>query len=105
MNVDPLPFPRTALAAQMVFIFEHRLQPAPTLFAPEQKGKTTFLQQDFIPLARQYGFLVAMADLLAYPGKPRAVYRDGSPRSCSRCAEPESTLGAGKWLGPLGEKG
>jgi hypothetical protein len=74
VNVDPLHFPRADLAAQMVFIFEHRLQPALTLFAPEQKGKTTFLQQDFIPLARQYGFLVAVVDLLAYPDSPeRAI--------------------------------
>ncbi|WP_371229698.1 hypothetical protein ACAW63_24275 [Pseudomonas sp. QE6] len=58
----------------MVFILEHRLQPALRIFAPEQKGKTTFLQQDFIPLARQHGFLVAEADLLTDPDSPeRAI--------------------------------
>ncbi|MEP9317754.1 hypothetical protein ABKS89_11505 [Pseudomonas sp. LABIM340] len=73
-DADLLHFRRTDLAAQMVSIFEHRLQPALTLFASEQKGMTTFLQQDFVPLARQHGFLVASVDLLAEPDYPeRAI--------------------------------
>jgi hypothetical protein len=74
INIESLHFPRSELAARMMFIFEHQLEHALTLFAPEQKGKTTFLQQDFIPLASQHGFLVAVADLQTEPNNPeRAI--------------------------------
>lgn len=74
INIESLHFPRSELAARMMFIFEHQLEHALTLFAPEQKGKTTFLQQDFIPLASEHGFLVAVADLQTEPDDPeRAI--------------------------------
>lgn len=60
---DSLFYPRTALAQGIMATFESGLQSAATIFAPRRKGKTTFLLNDLIPLAREKGFLVASADL------------------------------------------
>lgn len=60
---DRLHFPRNELAELILSGFERRVQTATTIFAPRRKGKTTFLQNDLIPMAKERGFVVAMADL------------------------------------------
>lgn len=70
---DKLLFPRTAMAEGILGTFESRLQTAATIFAPRRKGKTTFLQHDLIPLAKERGFVVAMADLWMDKAHPERV--------------------------------
>lgn len=60
---DRLHFPRLPLATSIIDGFESNLQPATTIFAPRRKGKTTFVRNDLIPLAKTKGFIVATADL------------------------------------------
>lgn len=70
---DSLLFPRTALAEGILATFESRLQNAATIFAPRRKGKTTFLINDLIPIAKAHGFLVATADLWFDKAHPERV--------------------------------
>ncbi|HGO9799610.1 TPA: hypothetical protein ACLEB8_004798 [Pseudomonas aeruginosa] len=70
---DALFFPRTALAQGILGTFETGLQTAATIFAPRRKGKTTFLNNDLIPLAKERGFLVANADLWFDKAHPERV--------------------------------
>lgn len=53
--------------------FESRLQNAATIFAPRRKGKTTFLINDLIPIAKAHGFIVATADLWFDKAHPERV--------------------------------
>ncbi|EMG2117722.1 ATP-binding protein [Pseudomonas aeruginosa] len=72
-NKDSLFFPRTALAQGILATFEKGLQTAATIFAPRRKGKTTFINNDLIPLAKERGFLVANADLWFDKDHPERV--------------------------------
>lgn len=70
---DALLFPRTHLAEGILATFESRLQNAATIFAPRRKGKTTFLINDLIPIAKAHGFIVATADLWFDKAHPERV--------------------------------
>lgn len=70
---DRLHFPRQALAEHILQGFEQQLQTATTIFAPRRKGKTTFVNRDFIPLAVERGFVVASADLWLNKEHPERV--------------------------------
>ncbi|MGY2442353.1 hypothetical protein [Pseudomonas sp. SDO52101_S400] len=70
---DSLLFPRTNLAEGILVTFESRLQNAATIFAPRRKGKTTFLINDLIPIAKAHGFIVATADLWFDKAHPERV--------------------------------
>ncbi|ENQ7794988.1 hypothetical protein ACEQG5_006179 [Pseudomonas aeruginosa] len=70
---DRLHYPRTALANLIVEAFEQNLQTATTIFAPRRKGKTTFVRNDLIPMAKARGFLVAIADLWLDKPNPERV--------------------------------
>lgn len=83
---DTLLFPRTYLAEGILATIESRLQNAATIFAPRRKGKTTFLINDLIPIAKAHGFIVATADLWFDKAHPERVIAGGLD---------ESILGAG----------
>lgn len=70
---DKLLFPRTSLAEGILATFDTRLQNAATIFAPRRKGKTTFLANDLIPIAKEHGYLVASADLWMDKSNPERV--------------------------------
>ena len=70
---DRLHFPRHALAKSILQGFENNIQTATTIFAPRRKGKTTFVRNDLIPMAREKGFLVATADLWLDKDHPERV--------------------------------
>lgn len=70
---DQLHFPRHALAESILQGFENNLQTATTIFAPRRKGKTTFVRNDLIPMAKDKGFLVATADLWLDKDHPERV--------------------------------
>ncbi len=70
---DRLHFPRNRLAYQILGSFEAQLQTAVTVFAPRRKGKTTFVNRDLIPMAREKGFIVATADLWMDRDHPERV--------------------------------
>ncbi|MBH8796984.1 hypothetical protein I5J85_07515 [Pseudomonas aeruginosa] len=70
---DRLHFPRHALAESILLGFENNIQTATTIFAPRRKGKTTFVRNDLIPIARDKGFLVATADLWLDKDHPERV--------------------------------
>ncbi len=70
---DRLHFPRHALAESILLGFENNIQTATTIFAPRRKGKTTFVRNDLIPMARDKGFLVATADLWLDKDHPERV--------------------------------
>ena len=74
---DKLHYPRTELAETILGSFDSGLQNAATLFAPRRKGKTTFLLNDLIPIAKSQGFLVASADLWFDKAHPERVIAGG----------------------------
>lgn len=51
-------YPRTALAEQVLSLFNSGLSHALTFFAPRRKGKTEFLLKDITPLAKEYDYKV-----------------------------------------------
>lgn len=51
-------YPRTALAEQVMSLFNSGLSHALTFFAPRRKGKTEFLLKDIAPLAKEQGYQV-----------------------------------------------
>ncbi|MDO5542959.1 MAG: hypothetical protein Q4F77_06575 [Acinetobacter sp.] len=55
---DPWHFPRTALAKQILGMFDSGLASSLTFFAPRRMGKTEFLRKDIRPLAEQLGWRV-----------------------------------------------
>lgn len=52
-TIDRWHFPRTALAAQVLSMFESGLSNSLVFFAPRRMGKTEFLRKDIMPLAEQ----------------------------------------------------
>ncbi|EMN3633144.1 hypothetical protein [Pseudomonas triclosanedens] len=72
-NIDRLYFARSGLAHTILTGYEANSQTATTIFAPRRKGKTTFVRNDLIPLARERGFLVAIADLWLDKENPERV--------------------------------
>lgn len=53
---DPLYYPRTTLAENLVRNLADGISSAFTLFAPRRMGKTQFLLNDITPIAREMGF-------------------------------------------------
>lgn len=63
MNEDNWHYPRPELAAAYLQLFELGLSSARGLFARRRMGKTEFLKKDFIPAAREKGYLTAYVNL------------------------------------------
>lgn len=55
-TTDPLYYPRTQLAENLVRNLADGISSAFTLFAPRRMGKTQFLLNDIIPIAKSMGF-------------------------------------------------
>lgn len=53
---DPLYYPRTKLAENLVRNLADGISSAFTLFAPRRMGKTQFLLNDITPIAKSMGF-------------------------------------------------
>jgi uncharacterized protein len=58
MAQDPWHFARTALAEQVLGMFDTGLSSALTFFAPRRMGKTEFLRKDITPVAEERGWHV-----------------------------------------------
>jgi hypothetical protein len=58
MSTDPWHFSRTALARQVLAMFDTGLATALTFFAPRRMGKTEFLRRDITPVAEATGWQV-----------------------------------------------
>lgn len=58
MTQDLWHFPRTALAEQVMGMFDTGLSSALTFFAPRRMGKTEFLRKDITPVAEAHGWPV-----------------------------------------------
>src|SRR3990167_9014445 len=58
MNTDLWHFHRTALAIQILNMFETGLSSALIFFAPRRMGKTEFLRKDILPMAKEQAWEV-----------------------------------------------
>ncbi|MDR1967865.1 MAG: ATP-binding protein [Burkholderiaceae bacterium] len=73
---DPWHFTRTALAEQVIGMFDTGLSSALTFFAPRRMGKTEFLRKDITPVAEAHGWHVFYFSFLDADSEAAAVFVD-----------------------------
>lgn len=70
-------FPRPALATQYLQQIETGLSTNIVLFAARRTGKTEFVQQDLLPMARERGFVAITIDFWSNQENPIQAMHDG----------------------------
>ncbi|MDP2227887.1 MAG: hypothetical protein Q8J78_10485 [Moraxellaceae bacterium] len=77
MTQDPWHFARTALAGQVLGMFDTGLSSALTFFAPRRMGKTEFLRKDITPLAESRGWQVFYFSFLDADSRVDTAFVEG----------------------------
>ncbi|MDR2208456.1 MAG: hypothetical protein LBE22_05735, partial [Azoarcus sp.] len=96
MAQDPWHFARTALAEQVIGMFDSGLSSALTFFAPRRMGKTEFLRKDITPVAEARGWCVFYFSFLDADSETAMAFID----ALTAFSRGESWLArAGKMLG------
>lgn len=74
MTKDTWHYARTALAKQLIELFDTGLASALVFFAPRRMGKTEFLRKDIQPYAEKQGWKVFYFSFLDVGDKPKSIF-------------------------------